>query len=1094
MLTLIEGNVSGDRDRYLEDLIKSTVSEGTRSFLIVPEQETLTRERIMSSILPPSAPLTFEVTNFTRFINTAFRTLGGLSGEYCDSAAKSLIMWRVLTELSPMLTLTRGRAEVTKGSVDRALRAVSEMQSLAILPEDLVKAKDEGGIKDARLSAKISDLYLIYSLYKKQLTEKYGDLTDDTLSLARMLEKDGSYLDGVKIFIDGFTSFTEPQYKLITELIRSADVTVTLALPRGGSKLFEYTELEKTHTRLSTIAGTRLTGKNIVHTDTSGSERSYASALAELIFRTDIDACPIENNNSVRIFSAPTPFEECAFVVSDIRRRVMEGAHYSDFAVIARSCESYTGILDRAFDTRDVPYFFSRTRDISSFEAIKLIHTAYAIIKRGYSREDVITYLKCALSGISKEEADIFELFVETWNIDGYSFVSEDDWCMNPRGYEEFRKSDVETLKLVNSVKDRLMGPLIAFGEDVKSAKTVEEHARALYAFLVKLGLEDKLRERSELLTLIGEARHADENSRLYKIICDSLDRLVTLSGETPADSESFINQFSVVLSADGMGSIPSHIDEVTVGSADMIRLNSKKHVYLIGVNEGKFPSLAQEKSYFSDKDKSELMNAGLKIEPDTLVRSARELYCFVRAMSFADETVTITWCERSAALEPEKPADVIARINELTDNKAASVKIGDMPLYDRIYSKEDAYSLSIHGEEDEKKAINKVLTEMGDELMLAKKTEDVSNLSASLDDEAVALIYKGDLYLSQSKIEKYLACPFAYFLKYNLGLKEQEKAELSPLIVGTFIHSILENFFKEVKNSGRQLSDFTPEERSEITERVAAQYVHSTLGGGYGRERTRVAIKRLSRAATPVIDGMCDEFSECKYVPTLFEVSTDGKEPTDASPIIYECEGENKIIIRGKVDRVDTYKDKDRVFVRVIDYKTGSKVFSPKDLSQGINIQMFLYLKSIVDTDTPAFRESLGAGENDTVVPAGVIYAKTSVNDSTVKHASDEEALLAAMDNSSRDGMVLDDDTSLSAMNPRFTPLKYPEDKRNKPSNDMRKYTADGWSEITSVIEEKVREIAGNMRSGKICPEPLKIKGKSPCRDCIYRPICRRA
>jgi ATP-dependent helicase/nuclease subunit B len=461
--------------------------------------------------------------------------------------------------------------------------------------------------------------------------------------------------------------------------------------------------------------------------------------------------------------------------------------------------------------------------------------------------------------------------------------------------------------------------------------------------------------------------------------------------------------------------------------------------------------------------------------------------------MSFAEETTTLMWAERSAALEPLSPSEVIGTISHLTGGKVRTVPIDSLPLSDRLFSVEDAYNLALQIGEDEKKKIENALCESGSGEILAKTEKRVSNDEESLSEEALALIYRGNLYLSQSRIESYLSCPFSYFLKYNLKLGENEKAELSPSVIGSFLHSILENFFGEIRDSGKRVNEITDEEKLRITERSAARYIKDTLGDGYGKERTRVAIKRLCRAASPVIDGICDEFSECKFEPTLFELSTDGKSPSDARPIVYECDGGSKIIIRGRVDRVDTYHEGENVYVRVVDYKTGSKEFSPRDLERGINMQMFLYLKSIVDTDSPEFRERIGAKDGDKLIPAGVIYAKASVKDAVVMHSSDEEAKVRAKEESSREGMILDDDISLSAMNPRFTPLKYPETSRNKLSNDEKKYTLEGWDNIVSGMETTIRDISDKMHSGNINAEPNAIHKFDPCEFCSYRAVCRK-
>ena len=153
----------------------------------------------------------------------------------------------------------------------------------------------------------------------------------------------------------------------------------------------------------------------------------------------------------------------------------------------------------------------------------------------------------------------------------------------------------------------------------------------------------------------------------------------------------------------------------------------------------------------------------------------------------------------------------------------------------------------------------------------------------------------------------------------------------------------------------------------------------------------------------------------------------------------------------------------------------------------------MFLYLKSIVDTDTPEFRRILGAVDGDELLPAGVIYAKTPVKDATIHRFSDEEGMEKAKALSTREGMVLDDESSLGAMNPAFTPLSYPETKRNAEQNAKRKYDEAGWRKICDDMKKVVTDIAADMRSGKVNAEPKSPKGTSPCKYCPYGAVCRK-
>ena len=203
MLRLIEGSYSSQAPLIFREEIKRTLLSGKRAMLIVPEQQTVAAEKEFSFLLPNDAPMLFEVTNFTRFSNSVFRELGGVDKEYCDTVKSSLIMWRVLSELAPTLSLTDGRSEVNYGMVKRAMATSAESDGLALSTEELIEAREKIGSK-TRLSEKLDDLIKIRSLYKKLLSEKYSDSSEDVSAAAKMLKENHSAFKNTEFFIEGF--------------------------------------------------------------------------------------------------------------------------------------------------------------------------------------------------------------------------------------------------------------------------------------------------------------------------------------------------------------------------------------------------------------------------------------------------------------------------------------------------------------------------------------------------------------------------------------------------------------------------------------------------------------------------------------------------------------------------------------------------------------------------------------------------------------------------------------------------------------------------------------------------------------------------
>ena len=1093
MLTLIEGGFYSSLHTELIGEIKRAIARGSRVYLIVPEQQTVMAECEMSELLSPKDNLSFEVTNFTRYANTMFRTIGGISGEYSTPVAKSLLMWRTLTELSPVLKLTMGKKQIVPGVVNKAISAIGEMQSLGITVEDLTDAieRTDG---NPRLTEKLVDLELIYSTYKRISEERFNDTAGDADALAEMLHNDATVLCGTEIFIDGFTSFTEPQYRLIFELLRRIPVFVTLALDKNRESAFEYKEVRGAKERLSELANKAGTEKKQKRTMPHENERMAPLAeVCERLWASDgeIDNDTLQNltegEGRVKIYSAPTMYEECDFLVADIRKRLMAGAKLSDFAIIARDAKSYIGVLDIALDGAELPYFLSKSEDITSSSLVKLISTAYSIVTSGYRLDSVITYLKCGLIGISQDERDDLELYLTKWRIEGRRLYSDMPFNMNPRGYVRFNDEDKERLKSINETRSLILEPLLKLGDSVREAETVREHASLLLDYLKDIRVQEMLSERAALLTGFDEVALAEETLALWGVLCDALDVLVDVVGEVKSDAESFLTQLMVALSGTSIGKIPSYRDVITIGSADMLRMGNKRFVYLIGVNEGEFPAPLKESSYFTEYDKATLSRLGLRIAPDLDVKCAREYYSFSRAFSKATDTVTLLYAEKSALTKPIMPSDLITRIKRMTGGAISTVRVSDIPILDRLYTSGEALKVLSMLDGDDRDICRAALSRMGLADAIRISEGDIKNKVLRLGGDSLSLLYGKNIYLSETKISAFTTCPMKYFMTHELHLDEANDAEIDSLVIGSFVHGVVENVFTEAKALGVELGKMPPDERDGLTLRAAKKYVDDLFGDSESTARTEVTINRLVRATKPVVDGLASEFGGARYEPTFFELDLSYGDEESPNPLFVGKAGQG-VILKGKIDRVDTFKSGDDVYVRVADYKTGNIDFLPSKLEEGEYLQMFIYLRAVTESRGKEFLDRLGVGPMGRAIPAGVIYVKTSMKDVTISNENEESEALQGL--YKRDGMLLDDSVSISAMNPDFLP---PMPDKPSRTHQSRLYDNGGWQEICDTVDRVVGRISGELRSGVVRSTP-KAKSDTSCNWCPYKEICRNA
>ncbi len=1094
MLKLIEGGLFAGGHEKIKKRIGELVSLSRCSLLIVPEQQTVNAEREMTDFLPPSAPLYFEATNFTRLADTIFRSLGGLAGERADASKRSLIMWRTLSELAPVLEVS-AKGEITPGTVKKMLSGVRQMQSFSISAKELARASEElDGTADRRLVARIRDMSKVLSLYKTLLSEHFTDSDDDLMNAADKLT-DSNMLSDTEIFIDGFTSFTEPQYRLIAALIKKCRVTVTLTLPKSMPNAFEYTEIRDAHKRLVRLAAECGIDAELERIDGRSEAGSLLIAeITDLLWRsTGSITHEFLSENSLHIYEAENPYEECDFVAADIKRRVMSGAKYSEFGIIARSLSDYSGILSVSFAKAKIPLFISERTDIASYELIKLIYSAFSAIIGGYDRRDVISYSKCSLTGVDKSEADELELYAEKWQINGKRFTDGVVWNMNPGGYTPKRRTgDAERLLRIDNARRAVVEPLMAFEAKLDTARTVRDYLTALVSFLTSLDIEEKLKEKSRESAILKDGQDT-ELSRLWQLLCDALDGLCETIGDMEIGREAFLSLLKITFAEINIGSIPAFAEQVLAGAADTARMYGKKYLYVIGTGAGVFPPAVDDDTYFSDRDKTVLKSAGLPIDADRDMRSARELFYFVRALSFARCEVSILYPALDSSFKAQSPSVAIERIRDITGGAITAVKLSDLPPERRIYSME--YALEHLSDNRDEENIKNALHSagLGDKLRIRDSV--IKNTRVRLSSETVDMLYGKSIRMSPSRLEKYVKCPMSYFCQYNLGIECEERVEFDGKNIGTFIHAILETFFSELKARGKHINEIGDDEKASLIDRVAKEYITECFDGIPNTSaRLKNTIDKLCRAARPIIDGLCEEFSDCRYEPVFFELAIDKNSEGAPMPISFKTESGKEIYVSGVIDRVDTYKHGDDVYVRVIDYKSGNKIFSPKDLEEGLNLQMFLYLRAVVETDTPEFRERVGVTGKGRMIPAGVIYVKTSLAEGAIKKNDARDAANAVKASQARLGMLLNDTESISAMNPAYIPVKFKDGKEPDRYSADKLYTESGWEQLSKTISDSVEKICNDMTDGIIDAAPKVKKGDkfTPCTWCKFKAICR--
>ena len=170
---------------------------------------------------------------------------------------------------------------------------------------------------------------------------------------------------------------------------------------------------------------------------------------------------------------------------------------------------------------------------------------------------------------------------------------------------------------------------------------------------------------------------------------------------------------------------------------------------------------------------------------------------------------------------------------------------------------------------------------------------------------------------VSVSRLERYLKCPFQFYVANVLQVQEEPEDETarSPLERGRFLHELFETFFHEWQSRGRgRITSREMADARALFEEVAEPALRSLAPADAGLERARLFGSAVGSGIVDRVFAMEAERGE-EIRERLMEYELDGEftfTGSDGSP--------RGVRLRAKIDRVDLLGDGT---FRLIDYKT---------------------------------------------------------------------------------------------------------------------------------------------------------------------------
>ena len=1101
MLSLIYGSAGSGKTSALLKKLSDNLGDGREAIVIVSDQDAVTTERRIAGSVDEKYLMSCDVLSFRRLANRVFRERGGVAGNYIGRGGKLLILMRVLRELSPKLEYYRSIAESDANSISLLLDSLTQLKRMALSPAaltDIAERVDKD--KNPALKAKLSDLALIWESYSLLLKSRWQDAEEDLDRLCGMLDSgDADYFSNKNVYIDSFSGFSGQEYEILARIFRTCpNVTMTVGmLPNDEREQSARCDaMQKAILRIAARENVQVVREAVLV-----SPRSQNASLAFLrdhLFAYDGESCA--DAKGVRIISCADPIEEVTAAAKAILAYVQSdpGARFRDCAVTMRTPGDYAGIVEGVFASHGIPFYFSRKEDLSSLSLCRLIFSALAIKRGNWRCEDVLSYIKCGFAPIDDEDSFALEKYIVTWNIEGRRRYEEQTWDMNPAGCSRaLTEEDAKYLSYLDEKKKAAFAPVIrfcdSFSSDGRGKATIESVSRAIYNLLCELNAPKVIDEAAS----DADQKRAQELAQSWDAIMLCLDEMVFSAGDLPTTAAKYYDIFKTLLSNKSVATIPTSNDEVTVCDAYNLRANDVKNLFVLGANDGIFPSAPSGAGLFSERDIETVKALGYELPGGSEEASNDEYHILASAITSPSDALTLFYHTRDMSGEDARRSGAIDEMLSLFPAlKEESYR--ELEKDEKLYGRLSCIDGAFEGAEAGKALLDYYLScpdTRASVEMMAPKDE-----SEKLSSDTVERTYGDNMHLSQSRINTFVSCPFSYTCKYILSLDDEHTDEPSAADAGNVIHFILERALRGMTTHGGARRELSDAEITKVANEAIREYKKSIFGDEAATTtKMEQLFRRLRRLAKVLLTDLRDEFAQSKFTPVAFELpigSKPGKDGLRAEALKIPLEDGSTATIGGVADRVDAYKNGSDVYLRVIDYKTSDHVVSMDDVRIGLNAQMLIYMEALLSDGGKLLRDAgvVSRGEDVTIHPAGVLYYIAKLPNEII--VSEDGESIQSFDKITRNGLLINDMDALRAMEANLAGRFIPTKVTQKGELSKRMKLPISEDEFSSNLTEMVETIAGiamKMRSGSSEIAPLHDKKHDGCQYCTMRPVCRR-
>ncbi len=1096
-LQFVLGNSGSGKTEYMYGrIVKEAALHPKKNYLVVvPEQFTMQTQKKLVELSENHAIMNIDVLSFKRLAYRVFDDLGMSELSVLEETGKNLVLRKIAKQKEGKLTVLRPNI-AKMGYIEELKSLISELVQYNISPAAL---KEYALSPDASpaFRAKLCDIAVIYEGFSEYMRGNYVT-AEEILNVLIDVAEDSALLKDSVVVFDEFTGFTPIQNRLLKTmlpLIEQMYVLLTIDAQEdfyhcsGEHELFYLSK--KTISSLMQMAEQAdiEVSEPVVLTDSN--RKRYIDSPDLAFMEQNLFRKWYKKKNGtisdIRITCERNPFEEITYVSREITRLVREeNFRYQDIAVVSGAVEEYRSCLVECFDKYGIPYFMDRTAEVLFHPFIECIRAALEVVSSNFSYESVMRFLRTGFVDIEEEKIDLLDNYLVAIKIRGKNAWKK-RWL---RLMKDERMCD---LPMLEELRVQIADLLIPFYDIFqKKSATVSEKITALYELLVLVHAEEKLWDKEAEYLNDGRQDKSKEYGQIYRIVMELLEKYDALLGEEVISVEEFTEILEAGLTAADVAVIPPGYDSVTIGDIERTRLNGVKVLFFVGVNDGIIPKAVGKGGIISEYERQMLKDAKLELAPGAREQSFIQRFYLYRNLTKPTCLLYISYVKVDGEGKTVRPSYLIETMRRLFPELVVQ-NVEEILSIPGFYTKEAAKDYLVNGEYDENwYALANLLLEEEDSEKVRQLIEaPYDKYSSDPISKAVAqAIYGRNLKGSVTRLEKYALCAYKHFLEYGLKLKERELAAFENTDMGNLYHDALKRYSQKLEKSEYDWFQVPEDVRislcGEAMEEALYGYPNLTA---YATAEELHMVQRMKGILEQTVWALTEQVRAGRFVPTEFEVSFSEMENLNTLKLSFGADENMQLL--GRIDRFDTAEDDDRLYVKIIDYKSGSTKFDLVRIYQGLELQLIVYLAAGMEYA----REKYPAKR---VLPGAVLYYQ--IDDPVIDAGDDasadskdyRHALLAAL---RPDGLVNSEEAVYRSLDEHFEKksevIPVAINKSGELSAASKVASSEEFEIIEAYVKNQIINQGKQIFEGNVEVNPYMDGQRKSCSYCPYEGVC---